>query len=117
MDEVNTKRLWTEPGSEYTRGENRPAFSLAFDHMVWNTVGGEGISVGVVLAEAFLMVKKEFKLKRISHVAISNEMEPLVLLGVRTTFPDGNASLYVAQEEDGLTLLAVDLTPFIGVPK
>lgn len=110
-----TERAWTEIGKEYTGDEEcRARYINAIEHMKWQelpkhdmgklelaTMPGMGINAAI----------RTLKLKAVSHIAISNDISPMGFYGIRNTYLNGTAEIYLLDTGDALVVLCTDFTP------
>lgn len=105
------QRNWTSIGSDYNASdEQKHKLSTIFDQLEWQEIGKELIlpaMPGLGIKTAI----RELELPGVSHVALSHEMAPYGLYGIRAHYRDGRADIYLLDEGHGMVLLASDLYP------
>ena len=81
---------WTKVGEKETRNAEgddlRPAIEAAIRRLPWQAVPCTlGMMPGMAIQEAV----KAFRIPKVSHVAVSHELAPLGLYGVRGHYSNG----------------------------
>jgi len=100
------KRTWTTVGTEYTGDPQK--IEAILSRLEWQKLPCE---LGMMPGENIKEFIREFKVPKVSHVAVSHEMAPFGLYGIRGHYKDGMAQVYVIDEGMQLTPIASDFFP------
>ena len=82
---------WTKVG-EPEVGEHRERFAAAIAALDWQAVP---CTLGMMPGENIKQVIRAFRIPKVSHVAVSAELAPLGLYGIRGHYKNGTAQVYV----------------------
>ena len=102
-----SKRTWTNIGAEYSE-EHRGRLARAFDSLEWQALP---IECGMLPGEGIKHAIREFRMPKVSHVAISHELAPYGLYGIRAHYSNGDAQIYILDRGSDLLPLASDFEP------
>ncbi len=105
------ERTWTTKGYGYNETpEQKEQLAAMFDCLVWLEVSDE-LTMDMGYAEPINTAINELCIPTVSHVAISNEMAPYGLFGIRGHFSNGWANIYICLEVNNMVVLATDFYP------
>lgn len=96
------ERTWTEVGEHYSKGANRKKIERYIEALEWQPVP---CTVGMMPGMAIKEAVKEFRIPKVSHIAISHEMAPLGFYGIRGHYANGTGQVYLV--DDGISLTPV----------
>lgn len=103
-------RTWTKVGAHHSDGhEKRLAAILAA--LDWRELKPVGNSEAIMPALGIMAAIRELRLPKVSHYAISHELAPYGLYGIRAHYKNGRADVYVVDEGSQLVVLASDFYP------
>lgn len=101
------KRTWTEVGKEHSKGKEEQ-LSAMFERFTWLTPPCTmGAMPGMNISEAI----QSFKIPKVSQVAVSTELAPYGLYGIKGHYSNGDAVLYLVDEGWQLIPIATDFYP------
>jgi len=104
-------RTWTKVGSEYTgKSGYKARVEVAISALAWKDIGA-GHSEGMMPALGIKEAIKQLRLPRVSHHAISRDLAPYGLYGIRAHYKDGAAEVFVLDAGSELVVLASDFEP------
>lgn len=105
------ERTWTTRGCEYNgTNEQKTALAGMFDRLQWQEIG-QGITVPMMPGEAIKEAIVQLRLPKVSHIALSNEMAPYGLVGIRAHYKNGRADVYLCDEGTNCVVLCSDFYP------
>ena len=101
------KRTWTTVGKEHTEGKKKELGEI-FDRMEWHSLPHSmGMGPGMGIKEAI----KQLRIPKVSQVSASNELAPYGLLGIKASYANGDATIYLVDEGTGVVPIATDFYP------
>ena len=104
------RRTWTTVGKEHTEGKKKELGEI-FDRMEWhNLPHSMGMGPGMGIKEAI----KQLRIPKVSQVADSHELAPYGLLGIKASYANGDATIYLVDEGTGVVPIATDFCPKEG---
>ena len=98
---------WTKIG-EPEVGEQRERFATAIAALEWQPLP---CTLGVMPGENIKQVIRAFHIPKVSHVAVSAELAPLGLYGIRGHYANGTAQVYVLDLGSECVPVASELLP------
>ncbi len=101
------ERTWTEVGKEHTENKHGE-ISAIIDRMEWH---GLPYTMGAMPGMGIKEVIKQLGIPKVSHVAISHELAPYGLMGVKAHYKNGEATIYMVDEGTGIVIIASDFYP------
>lgn len=101
------ERTWTKTGAEHTDGKH-DALADAFDALEWQALP---IECAMMPGEGIKHAIRSFRIPKVSHVAISHELAPYGLYGIRGHYPNGSAQIYILDRGSDIVTLASDFEP------
>lgn len=105
------ERTWTNIGNAYNSTDEQKAhLSQAFASLQWQEIG-DGLTLPMMPAEGIKSAIKTLRLPKVSHVAVSHELAPYGLYGIRSHYKNGRADVYLIDEGSSITVLASDFYP------
>ncbi len=104
------KRIdWMTVGKEYNEtDEQKTRLKNIFATEEWQEIGS-GITVGAMPGLTIKEIIREFKIPKVSHIAISRTMSPLGLYGIRGHYKNGTVNLWVVDSGDVSTPVACEV--------
>ena len=103
-------RNWTLVGRDHNATDSqRKTLGAYFDHLEWQVIPQDGtLTLPLMPGEGIASAIRELRLPKVSHVAVSNEMAPYGLYGVRARYKNGVAYVYLCDEGSNIVVLASD---------
>ena len=101
---------WTKIG-EPEVGEHRERFADAIARLPWQSLPCE---LGMMPGENIKAVVKALRIPKVSHVAVSNELAPFGLYGIRGHYANGTAQVYVLDIGTECVPVASELLPEVA---
>lgn len=105
-----TRRIRTWVKAARRHGVDKPILVRAMSGLRWEPLP---CSMSVIGTIAVRVLKRQGGIGEISHVAESNALEPVWLVGIRTTYPDGVAQIYALVLDGTVLPLANDFWPHV----
>ena len=104
-------RTYTNIGTTYNGTDHLKAkLTAAITDLDWQPLKG-GLSVAMMPGEGIKSCIKELKIPKVSHIAISHELAPYGLYGIRGHYKNGDAQIYVVDEGCSIVVVASDFWP------
>lgn len=103
------QRTWTQIGKPHTEG-NEEKLAAYFDRLEWKPLTGSN-EEAMMPALGIQSTIKQLRLPMVSHYAISFDMAPFGLYGVRCQYKNGLAQVYVCDEGCQIVPLCSDFWP------
>jgi hypothetical protein len=88
---------WTKTGSEYTKGKE-PAIKNIIGRMDWMKLPGKdeaALSIGAMPGLGIQGAIREYRIPKVSHIAISHEMAPYGLYGIRGHYKNADVDIFL----------------------
>jgi hypothetical protein len=104
------KRTWTKIAAKDFTDGNHPKYEHLFNKLKWEK-WEIGKSLPFVPRTAIKIAVKELKIPRVTHYAISRDMVPYNLYGIRGLFSNGIVKAYILDTGDSAVVLATDFYP------
>ena len=102
------KRTWTETGAKCVPENKRERVSDIINSFEWESIPCElAMMPGLAIKETI----KEFKMPKVSHVAVTHDMAPYGFYGIRAHYKNGKAQLYVLDRGSDCVPIASDFWP------
>lgn len=111
-------RTWTEVGDEALdnslrresgRVLDRRAIEIAIDKLDWEEVPeGGSLTLGAMAGMAINATITEFRIPKVTRVAVSNRLAPYGFYGIEGNYKNGRALIYLLDTGTGVTPLASD---------
>jgi hypothetical protein len=98
------KRTWTEVGKEYTE-KRQEEIALYIQEIQWHELPH---TTGMMAGEGIKHCIKELRIPKVTHIAISNEMAPYGLYGIRGHYKNGMAEIYIVDSGCDCTPICSD---------
>ena len=102
------KRTWTETGVKCVPENNRDRVSSIIYNFEWESIP---CAVGMMPGENIKGIIAEFKMPKVSHIAITHEMAPYGFYGIRAHYTNGKAQLYILDRGSDCVPIASDFWP------
>lgn len=103
---------WTDIGLEEVPKTNRKLVSEYIDRIEWQRIPkGGSLSVAMMPGENIKEVIKQLKLRAVTHIAISHDMAPFGLYGVRNRFKNGVADIFMVDNGCEVAIIRSDFIP------
>lgn len=99
------ERYWTETGKQHTEGRHDEISSYVAD-VEWQ---GIPCTVGMMPGEGIKAVIKELKIPKVTHIAVSHELAPFGLYGIRAHYKNGMVEVFVVDTGTELSPICSDL--------
>ncbi len=109
---VTVKRTWTKVGEEFT-GEHakREQIAGAIERMEWQEIPkGGSLTLGMMPGEGIKAAIRELHIPKVSHVAVSNELAPYGLYGIRGHYKNGDANVFIVDRGSDMLPVCSDFT-------
>ncbi len=108
------QRTWTSVGSEHNADDSKRArLAAMFDRLEWQELKPDTVEA-MMPALGIRAAIKELRIPKVSHYAISRELAPYGLYGIRGHFTNGQAEVYLCDEGSRMVVLASDFHPIGG---
>ncbi|KKN59260.1 hypothetical protein LCGC14_0543590 [marine sediment metagenome] len=101
------KRTWTQVGKEHTEGKEAK-LNKVFNRLEWQSIP---CTMPMAPGEGLKGVIKKLRIPKVSHVAYSHELAPYGLMGAKAHYKNGDATIYMIDKGDIITILATDFYP------
>lgn len=102
------QRTFTKIGSEYNDEPVRPRLVKAIAAIEWQTIP---CTLGMMPGEGIKQTIKEFHIPKVSHVAVSSDLAPYGLYGIRGYYKNGMAELFVVDSGCEIVPVVSDFYP------
>jgi len=104
--QTRMRRTWTTIAAEHnSTTAQRSRLAGCFDALVWRALP---VEVGMMPGENIKAAISELNLPKVSHIAVSHELAPYGLYGIRCRYSDGLAQVYLIDEGSQCSVLASD---------
>ena len=94
MDQIETRVDWFEVGKEHWDG-NQERIKAICSAVEWIE---PPCTLGFMQGECINTCIKEFKIPKVSHVAVSHELAPFGLCGIRGHYKNADVDFFVVDE-------------------
>ena len=95
---------WMKVGKEHWKGNQERIINIC-ESAEWTHIPKEGITIAMMPALGIEGVIKEFKIPKVSHIAILRDLAPFGLYGIRGHYKNGDADIFVVDEGDHISPL------------
>lgn len=109
MSKIN----WMNVGKDHWEGNQERIIEI-LSKMEWQELE-EGMSLPMSPGLGIEFLIKEFKIPRVSHIAISNEMTPFGLYGIYGHYRNADVKLYFVDEGSHISSLCQEVEEFVGI--
>ncbi len=101
------KRTFTQVGKEHSEGKEEELDAM-FERLEWPSIP---CTLPMCLGLGLKEVIKELRIPKVDQVAYSHELAPYGLMGLKAHYRNGDATVYMIDEGDIITILASDFFP------
>ena len=103
-------RTWTQTGNK--EGFDRARVEAAIRLLNWQEIPkGGSLEMPMLPGEGIKAAIQQLRIPKVSHVAVSSELAPYGLYGIRGNYSNGQAEIYIADMGTHLTPLCSDFHP------
>lgn len=102
------QRTFTTIGKDYNRESVRSRLVNVINSIEWQSLPCE---LGMMPGEGIKQTIKQFRIPKVSHVAVSSDLAPYGLYGIRGYYKNGMAELFVVDAGSEIVPVVSDFYP------
>lgn len=103
-------RTWTRIGEAHSQDQHAQLGAI-LDGLTWRAIPPGGAEVAAMPGLAMRAAIRELRLPQVSHYAISHDLAPYGLYGLRAHYQDGTANVYLVDDGSQTVVVASDFYP------